>query len=158
MTVLPDGEKSMHGERVGFSTLSLMICRGLPEVRRSGGWRFCRDCGVRQLSRSSPCMATTTFAGCTGGNAGRVLGCRPREELCDAEIVDILKATDALGRRIAARVSNVPPPEAKAGGPEAELELRLRPLLRAYASVRFFPSGEITKRNDALSPLSRDFE
>ena len=102
MTVLPDGEKSMHGERVGFSTLSLMIAEDYPSEEVERVARFCRDCGVPttfselSLAPSDDDLRKVAQAAMQAESWGA-----SPVRLCDAEVVDILKATDALGRRVA---------------------------------------------------------
>lgn len=101
MTVVPNGERSMHGERVGFSTLSLLIAEDYAseEVERVAG--LCVDCGVpvtfeelcldpseddlekiaRAALEADSWQASPVYLGVSG-------------------VVDILRATDALGRRM----------------------------------------------------------
>lgn len=101
MTVVPGGERSMHGERVGFSTLSLLIAEDYASDEIEGVASLCVECGVpvtfEELcldpSEDNLEMIARAALGAESWRASPV-------HFGVSGIVDILRATDALGRRM----------------------------------------------------------
>lgn len=101
MTVVPNGERSMHGERVGFSTLSLLIAEDYPSEEIERVAHLCVDCGVPvtfeelRLDPSADDLEKIARAALEAESWGA-----SPAHLDVREVVDVLLATDALGRRM----------------------------------------------------------
>ncbi len=101
MTVVPNGERSMHGERVGFSTLSLLIAEDYASEEVERVARLCVDCGV-------PVTFEELRLDPSGDDLEKIARAALEAESWTASsvhldvdgVVDVLRATDVLGRRV----------------------------------------------------------
>lgn len=98
MTVVAQGERSLHGERVGFSTLSLLVAEDYSSEHIERVARLCVSCGVpttfEELNLNPSEQDLEMIA--DAALAAESWGASP-VHLRRGEVVDLMKATDALG-------------------------------------------------------------